>query len=274
MAGGPGLTLLAEGREAEVFLRPDGTLLKLLRDPAWASRVQREAAALSALNAHRDLAPCCIETVEVDGRPGLVLERVPGRDLLSVLERRPWLLRRAGRVMAEVHAAMHDEVAPPSLPELHAELQARIEHASDLPQPLAAFALELLDGLPPGDRLCHGDLHPGNVLGTWDRPVVIDWGDASSGDPVADVARTDLLLRIGTPPPGTSLPLRVLIPMGRRLLADRYLAVYRRLHPVGIGRLERWKVVRAAARFAEGVEEEYEALAAFVDGRRRRDAMD
>jgi hypothetical protein len=41
--------LLGEGREAEVFLQADGSVLKLMRDADHASRVGREAAACSAL---------------------------------------------------------------------------------------------------------------------------------------------------------------------------------------------------------------------------------
>jgi hypothetical protein len=43
--------LLAQGREAEVFLQADGTVLKLLRDPAPAWRVAAKAAALRSLTA-------------------------------------------------------------------------------------------------------------------------------------------------------------------------------------------------------------------------------
>ncbi|WP_308495210.1 hypothetical protein [Micromonospora purpureochromogenes] len=33
----------------------------------------------------------------------------------------------------------------------------------------------MLDGLPDGDRLCHDDFHPGNVLLAVDWTAVIDW---------------------------------------------------------------------------------------------------
>ena len=50
--------------------------------------------------------------------------------------------------------------------------------------------------MPEGDRLCHGDFHPINVLGEVSRPVVIDWPDACRGDPAADLCRSYLLLRL------------------------------------------------------------------------------
>jgi aminoglycoside phosphotransferase (APT) family kinase protein len=48
---------------------------------------------------------------------------------------------------------------------------------------------------PHGEAVCHGDLHPGNVIMSPQGPVIIDWIDASRGDPLADVARSVLLLR-------------------------------------------------------------------------------
>jgi aminoglycoside phosphotransferase (APT) family kinase protein len=43
-------------------------------------------------------------------------------------------------------------------------------------------------GLP--DTLVHGDLHPGNVRGTPDGPLVIlDWGDCFLGHPAFDIIR-------------------------------------------------------------------------------------
>jgi aminoglycoside phosphotransferase (APT) family kinase protein len=124
--------------------------------------------------------------------------------------------------------------------------------------------LDILGRLPRGDRLCHGDFHLGNLLGDWDTPVVIDWGDAARGDPLADVARTELLHRLGEPPPGTRRFLLALIPIGRGILADRYVSTYRRCRGIDEARLELWKLVRAAARLAEGIDSETESLLGYV----------
>ena len=35
--------------------------------------------------------------------------------------------------------------------------------------------LAWLDTLPDGQRFCHGDYHPGNVILTKAGPIVIDW---------------------------------------------------------------------------------------------------
>jgi len=256
--------LLAQGREAEVYLQPDGSVLKLWRDPDDGHRAEHESAALAALQDSALRVPAPRGIVTVDGRPGLLLERVEGPDLLTVLGRRPLSVLTAGRALARAHLAMHEAEAPAELPELHELLRRRIGGAGPLPDDLRVRALALLDELPRGDRICHGDLHPANMLGTWDDPVVIDWGDASRGDGTADVARTELLVRIGEPPPDAPPTIRRLARLGRRALVDRYLAGYRRGRRLDQGLLDRWRTVRAAARLGEDIPEEHPKLLRMV----------
>jgi aminoglycoside phosphotransferase (APT) family kinase protein len=265
-----GRTLLAQGREAEVFLQPDGSVLKLMRRPEWNHLVEREATALRAVRGHGVGAPEVLGTAMVDGRAGLVMERLPGTDLFGILSRNPLLIFRVANVMGAVHARMHDVEAPTSLPDLHDDLRRRIDRAADLPAHLARIALAQLDGLPRGDRLCHGDFHPGNILGPWNQPAIIDWGNATRGNPVADVARTDLLQWLGEPPPGTSLFIRTVAPVGGRLMSRLYRGQYRRHRPVDPDSLRRWEIVWAAARVAEQIEAEYRALLSFLERATRR----
>ena len=256
--------LLAEGREAEVYLQPDGTVLKLWRDPGSGERARRESAALSTLRGSACRVPAPLGIVEVGGRPGLLLERVEGEDLLTILGRRPLSVLAVGRSMARAHLAMHEPAAPEELPELHDLLRERITRAEPLPDALRARALALLDDLPRGDRICHGDLHPANMLGSWSEPVVIDWGDASRGDGTADVARSRLLLQMGELPPGSPAVLRAAARVGRSLLTRTYLSGYRRGRPLDRDALGRWRTVRAAARLSEGIVEEQQKLLALL----------
>jgi Ser/Thr protein kinase RdoA (MazF antagonist) len=261
----PGLTPLAEGREAQVFVRADGKAVKVMRSANQGARVRHEAAALQALADRDHLAPTFVETTEVAGRPALVTERVRGDDLLARLSKKPWLVLKVAGTLGRAHAAMHDHPAPDTLPDLRDELARRIESAKALPEHHATAALQRLGALPTGDRLCHGDYHPQNVLGTLKDPVIIDWGDASRGVPAADVARTLLLLRMGELPPDTPAPMRALTAVGRGMLARRYLAVYRRHAVEKPSHLDDWLFVRAAARFDEELEAEYPRLLKLLD---------
>jgi aminoglycoside phosphotransferase (APT) family kinase protein len=256
------LERIGEGAEAEIFAWPDGRALRLLRrrDPA---ALAAEQAAMQAVHGVVDV-PQPGELVTVDERPGLVMERVDGRDLLAALEARPWQVGRIGVVSGRLHARLLHVDAPPALPAVRDAVRRALADPT-VPPAARQAALATLDSLPDAATLCHGDFHPGNILSHAGRHVVIDWANAARGDPQADIARAELLLRLAEPPPGSSLPLRLLAKFGRGLL----LRGYRRgLRQGGIdpdpGRIRRWLVVLAAARYAEGLPDEAPRLRRFL----------
>lgn len=262
---------LGEGREAEIFAWRDGSVLRLMRDPTHEYRLRREADAVRAAVAGGAPAPAVGEIVWVEGRPGIVMERVNGPDQLTLLARRPWKVISAAKTLGSVHAQLHEVEAPDELPDHAAEIRERIESNERLPAHLAELALRELDRLPRGDRVCHGDLNPANVLMGRDGPRMVDWVMAGRGDPHADVARTLLLLRIGTPPPGTPRVLAALEGVGRRVIARDYLREYRRGRVLDPELLERWYSVRAADRFWENIVEEDDVLIRLLESRLSED---
>lgn len=262
----PSGTKIAEGREAEVFEWDENSVLKLYR-PGYLGYLS-ESAALSALERSGGPAPRVFDTVEIDGRTGLVLERLAGRDMLTILERKPWRLFEAARSLADAHLMIHTVEAPRDLPELKEVLSERISEAvSD--RALREFALRTLDPLPLGDRLCHGDFHPGNVLLSHERVGVIDWTNSTRGVPEADHARTRLLIGRGDLPPGMSALFRRVVLAGRRVFAATYARVYRRGAPRPPVDVAAWEVAHAAARLWEGIAAETPMLTAFLRSRAR-----
>jgi len=252
---------LGAGREADVYAFGDDAVVKLYR-PGFAGH-GAEALALANLDGH-GVAPKLIDTTDCDGRPGLVLERLTGSDMLSLLQQQPWRVLDLAHALASAHLAMHQVEAPTDLPEVRQVLAARINDAV-MPTRLRDYALRVLDGLPDGDRLCHGDYHPGNVLLAGDRVAVIDWPGAARGAPEADHARTRLLLRWADPLPGTSPVFRALITAGRSVFAHSYARAYRRGSTQPLRRSDAWLIVHAAARISEGIEVEHPTLIAFLD---------
>ena len=121
------LTRLGGGREAEVFAWDDGQALRLARDSAHAGRMEREALALAAAHAAGAPVPAVLGRVTVDGRPGVVVDRIDGADLLALLGRRPWLIRSIGRSCGALHAHLHGLLAPSELPSLTHELCERLQ---------------------------------------------------------------------------------------------------------------------------------------------------
>jgi aminoglycoside phosphotransferase (APT) family kinase protein len=262
-----GHALIGEGREAEIFAWDEGTVLRLPRPSSQWARVEQEAVAMRAAAAGGVPIPRVHGTTTLDGRAGLIMDRVDGPDLIELMGKRPWTVPRAARMVGRGQAAMHDVVAPSDLPSVRDVARAKIETADDLPAPLAEFALATLDTLPDGDRLCHGDFHPGNVLIGSQGPAVIDWTDAARGDPAADLARTRLLLRQGAVPEHMPALIRIMQAFGRGAFFRLYLRAYERERPIDAHLVDRWEIVRAADRVKEGIEAEQPALLALLERR-------
>jgi aminoglycoside phosphotransferase (APT) family kinase protein len=178
---------LAEGRDSIIYEHgPD----KVLRVPGDGRSLVAEAEVMQYVHATGYPIPA----VHDAGVGYLVMDRVDGPTMMQQVGKPPFPLRRFGHVLADLHERLHRIAAPPGLREAPV----------------------------PGDRLVHRDLHPMNVLMTADGPVVIDWSNASAGDPAFDVADTWVLLACGVPDlQGID---RVNVPIGRRVFLRSFLS--------------------------------------------------
>ena len=252
---------IALGRTAELYSWGERQVLKLFRDGWPGEWVEGEARLARLVLASGLSAPAVGELVKLHDRLGLVYERLEGPSLLRDMSSKPWRLLPAARLLAELHAGIHERLAP-QFPAQRQSLASKIQRGTGLSLADREAALELLDRLPDGERLCHGDFHPDNILMTSRGPVIIDWMNAAFGNPLADVARTSLLIQVGTPASGRAV--RWLLLFGRRWFHQVYLDRYFQLRPDGREQLDAWLALNAAARLAEGIAEEQERLVAIV----------
>ncbi len=178
------------------------------------------------------------------GRAFLVMDRAPGSPALSGLDggltpaaarqvlQVPELLATA---MSRLHALDPDLVrgeleqvreVPLTVPALLARSR---ELAGEYGRPDLAGAASWLADHPPrpaADVICHGDLHPFNLLGDGSHVTVLDWSNALLAPRAYDVGYTTLLL--SEPPmrvPGWQRPL---LRQFGRVLARRFVRGYQR----------------------------------------------
>jgi aminoglycoside phosphotransferase (APT) family kinase protein len=178
---------LAEGRDSEIFEHGAGRVLRLARDRR---SLIPEAETMRYVRSHGY--PC--PDVHDAGDGYLVMDRLDGVTMMEAAGKPPFPLRRSGRVLAALHERLHRIPAPPGI----------------------------ADAPVPGDRIVHRDLHPMNVMMTSAGPVVIDWSNASSGDPAFDVADTWVLFACAAPP-ATGFD-RLVVPVGRRVMLRAFLS--------------------------------------------------
>ncbi len=240
--------LIGSGKEAEVFAAGE-LAVKLYRATAAAPKLAsfREASVLALVEAHGLPAPSVRGVGQVDGRWGIAMTRAEGPPLAETMRLRPGQAPAGLERMARLHGAIHRHPGT-HLGSLKDRLAANIRRASGtLGQPLARRLLDALAALPEGDRLCHGDFHPWNILGPPGRELVVDWLDACAGDPAADACRSYVLMRPVAP-----------------ALAAAYVDAYAAATGEGRDRILAWLPVVAAARLVEGVPDEIKGLMAMA----------
>lgn len=239
---------LAAGGTAELFAWEGDRVIKLYWEGATRDAAEREAARTRAARAAGAPAPDVLDVVNVHGRPGVVFEKLEGPLLLDALSSEPQRLEEFAAQLAELQATLH-QLRCEGLPPQREHMMRRV-HLGPLPARVKPGVVDLLRTLPDQRMICHGDLHPGNVIITADGARLIDWFDATAGCPAADLARTCLLLRYARLTTGSQ---RAAFEPLRQQFVDVFLQCYRRILPEPAEVLSEWMPPVAAARIAEPI---------------------
>ena len=238
---------------------PDGwpaeLVARLMPDPASARKETIVQRAVAAVGFPTPLVRASGGPDDGLGRAFMVMDRAAGGPALSGLDGGlrpaavPGLLRRIPDLLATSMARLH--ALDPGL------VRSELEQLRDVPVTVpgllgavARFAGEFgrtdlvgaarwLTDHPPRpapDVICHGDLHPFNLLADGDRVTVLDWSTALLAPRAHDVGFTSLLL--SEPPlrvPGWQRPV---VRIFGRVLARRFVRGYQRQTGVTVERGE------------------------------------
>lgn len=108
--------------------------------------------------------------------------------------------------------------------------------------------LKLLASMPEKKMLCHGDLHPRNIMLNGDTARAIDWENAYAGDPISDITRTLLLL-------WNPQSIKDIKSFKAKLAGIKkkrcFLKIYKKLQSWDKKHFERWLLINCAARLSE-----------------------
>jgi thiamine kinase-like enzyme len=211
-------------------------------------------------------APNVYEMLEVEGRRGLVYERIQGPSVHALSQSSKAAIFKYAREMAKLHASIHC-CTTTKLPLQKERLEQAIKGSSEILKEQTLLICTYLHTLPDGDFICHGDFHPDNVLITPNKPIAIDWINANRGDPMGDAARTSLMFLTPYNPPGTPawmfIPLRFI----KKMLNRAYLKEYCKLTNTSVQNVQNWILPVAAARLQENIPGERSWLLGLIDQR-------
>lgn len=241
---------LRKGLTSDVFAFGDDRVLKLLHPRYSRAKAESEFRITGMLHGAGLPVPRAHEVVEQDSRFGIVFERVLGLSLLQVVERKPWKLFYAAKMLAELHAQVHGFTAPSEMPTQRAQLQNWLANANDFTPRERQAAQDSLALVPDGHAVCHGDMHPANILLSDRGPIIIDWSAATRGDSGVDVARTSVLFESAKLPPDSAWHTHLLLALARRLLHRTYLARYFKLRGGRPEQVRKYLPIQRAGRSA------------------------
>ncbi|NLD57006.1 MAG: aminoglycoside phosphotransferase family protein [Methanomicrobiales archaeon] len=180
--------LVGSGMSAVVYAR-DGKVAKVYRSGQPPRQVFQEAFTLAAVEESGIPVPKVYGVETFLGRTTLIMDQVKGESLADVMLRSPAKTSECMDKVVELQVAMH-KASTTSFRPIKLVLAGNILSAPGLNEPERKKLLAMLEKLPDGFAILHGDFHGGNILFDGTRYKIIDWAEVAIGDPAADVARS------------------------------------------------------------------------------------
>lgn len=231
-----------------MFPRGDGLALKLYFDRPDLESIARELSAMQIARAAGIRVPEPGPTVTIDGRVGFVMGRCDGINGMAKIYGDLDSIADAAKECARLQAKTH-QVDGHGLEPCKSVLAERLTRLPRVSTSDRNSLLKLLASMSDGNALLHGDFHPGNIIySETSEPVIIDWPDATCGDPVADVARSLVIFGEGATDDERSAI--------ERRFREAYLDEYIRVSGNHCATLPQWRLLHQAVRLGEFVAED------------------
>jgi aminoglycoside phosphotransferase (APT) family kinase protein len=187
---------ISGGNWSDVHAWAPGQVVKLFKAGIPRSLSEHEARMTRAALVAGLPAPEVFDQVTVEGRFGIVLQRLDGPTVLQLMRTGAMTFGQAGMILAALFMSVHNAPPPPDVYFVRDWISGTMRIAGHrLPPAIATGILPLLDRLRPADgRLCHGDLNPANVIMTAEGPRLVDWTWAMRGPAALDLAFLHVVL--------------------------------------------------------------------------------
>jgi hypothetical protein len=276
------LPLLARGGQADIYALGPDRILRFPRRAQDFGRIRYEYEVLTLLAFSPVAVPRARELVEIEGSPSIVMDRIDGLPMTDLIRRNPFAARKMAADLASLHLQVLGVEAAAPITDAKDKGRYCIERADPLGPEDKRDLMRLLETLPGGKSLCHGDFHPGNILyraaaggvggprpgGAASKPgpspFIIDWSSASFGDFHCDVAHTYLLLKLVPRVPGVGAFEHSIQRRIGRIMAGAYLDSIARRRRIDFTALAGWLLVKTAERIYYGLPSEKERLKALA----------
>lgn len=195
---------LSDGKNANVYEWGDEYVIKLFKNSYPIEEINREYYNALALKNQPFPKASVVELKKTEFGFGIVFRKESGETLYEYIER-TGDLRGAAEQMAElqkrINSCTFDSEKTDAIESTHQLLRRNMLASGKADSDATKEMLRFLGTMKEGNSLCHGNLHPDNIILTKNGATAISFSSFSIGMPIYDVARTFFLIAY-TPLPG------------------------------------------------------------------------
>lgn len=240
--------MIGEGGCSEVFEVGSNRVIKLAKENTSIEALKKECLNHSIAWECGLPVPQPVDLTEINGRPGFVLERITGETMMErffdqvVISQNKEIkqadIQLTAQLLVNVHQAPAENL---ELPSQKSSIKSNILSVNYLSNSEKEKVVSLLESLETKQCLCHGDPNPGNFIVKEDgKAVIIDWMNATIGNPEADLAEYIIMIRYAVLPSYFSEEVRKLFDPIREDLIQIFMNEYSKHTDISYDDVEPW----------------------------------
>ena len=188
------------------------------------------------------------EVKKIDGKWAIVVDYIEGETLKQLMDKNPHKKEEYIERLVDIQL----EILSQRVAHLN-KLKDKMHSKISMTELDATTRYELhtrLDSTPKHNKVCHGDLHPSNIIITEDdEAFIIDWAHVTQGNGAADAARVYLLFNLDSDCE----------------CAEKYLDIFCRKADTAKQYVQKWIPIVAASQLTKKNEQEKQFLLNWVD---------
>lgn len=206
------------GNTATVYEWEEGKVLKLFYQGYSSEAIENEFHNAMAIRNMKFAKPKGYEMISYEDRRGIIYDKLEGESLIDRVMKTGDL-----QECATYMANLHKEIVQNKISGVQNYKDFLKHHLLNAVMTMEKRneVLQMIDKLPYGDALCHGDFHPGNILISSGNAFAIDFMNICQGPFLYDVARTIFLIEYAPVP--TDAEDKDMILQFKKTLVDLYL---------------------------------------------------
>ncbi|MDR2398713.1 MAG: phosphotransferase [Spirochaetaceae bacterium] len=235
-------------RPAKKVYRDEDKVIKLFDERFSKADVLNEALNHARVEETGLKIPKLFEVTKIENEWAIIFEFIEGKTLEQLMSEHPEKRLEYMELFVDLQMTVHAQKSP-LLTKLHNKMSRKIAQA-DLDATTRYDLHTRLDGIPPHDKVCHGDFNPSNIIISVNRtPYILDWAHATQGNASADVARTYLLFSLSGDTAG----------------AETYLNLFCKKSDTAKQYVQKWMPIVAASQMVKGKNDEKAFLSRWIN---------